>query len=224
MDFLKHIGLFRGLSDEDYDYLYQYAEVIVFEKDELIFKKGERAEHLFVVRKGFVKLSNIRKGTLKEEIVCLIKPNEFYCLAPLLSRELLHIDAWAIEHSEVLKIPKKTIVELIERSHIFSKNVISFLAGQECNLCEEVCDLSLSTTKERLAKYLLKEFKKHQEPGALSIPMNQAQLASYLGTVRETVSRDLGALKKARVIETKKGKITLIDADELVQIANGGQS
>ena len=222
-DFLSKIDLFRGLSQEDYEFLYQQSDVIHFDKHQQIFRKGDSAECLYVLRSGMVKLYNLRKGTGKEEIVCLIKPLEFYCLAPLLSRELLHIHAMALESSETLRIPKKTLEVLIERSHQFSKNVIQNLAGKECDLCEEVCDLSLSTTKERLAKYLLEEFQKHQKTGALTLSLNQAQLASYLGTVRETVSRDLGSLKKARVIESKKGKISLLNPDELVQIANGGQ-
>src|SRR5690606_11400972 len=103
----------------------------------------------------------------------------------------------------------------VDQSHAFSKKIILYLAGKECDLCEEVCDLSLSTTKERLAKYLLKHFNNAEESRFFDLPLKQSELASHVGTVRETLSRDLADLKKAHIIETKKSSVRVIDYEEL---------
>jgi CRP-like cAMP-binding protein len=217
-EFLSKISLFSHLSPQEYSFLEREATVKDFKKSELICEAGDSTEYLFLLQSGSVKLYNKKGG--KQEIVCLIQPNEFFCLAPLLTRPTHHINAKAMGDSTVVTIPKSAITHLIDQSHEFAKRVIKFLACKECDLCEEVCDLSLSTTKERLAKYLLKEFKKNPERQSFSLPINQSQLASHLGTVRETLSRDLSDLRKARVIESRAGKVKVIKPDELLQIAS----
>lgn len=218
--FLEKIALFKNLKPGEYSFLAKRIESKHFKKDEVIFKKNDEAKNLYLVKQGQVKLYNLRKGTGKEEIVCVIRPGGNFCLAPLLSREKLHINAKALFETEVAVISKSVLQELIDASHQFSKNIITSLAGKECDLCEEVCDLSLSTTKERLAKYLVGEFEKLGGKKKLRLGLKQGQLASHLGTVRETLSRDMASLKKSKVIDHRKGTIALLDEGELIQIAN----
>src|SRR5690606_15248140 len=168
------------------------------------------------------KLYNIRSGSNKEEIVCLIPPNGHFCLAPLMSREISHINAKALQDCKLIAIPRTTIEQLVDQSHAFSKNVIKSLAGKECDLCEQVCDLSLTSPKERLAKYLVDQFQLSGKP-SFKLPIRQNELASHLGTVRENLSRNLAALKKARIIEMKAGMIKILDVRELKNIADRKQ-
>lgn len=219
--FFSQIPLFQDLSPSDLNTLQESAMLKNFAKNDVIFTSGDESQFLYILKKGVVKLYNIRKGTSKEEIVCLIRPGGFFCLSPLLTREVLHINARAVKDSEAIVIPKKSIQDLISSSHPFAQRVISFLACTDCNLCERVCDLSLSTTKERLAKYLLKEYESSQRANSFPLSLNQSQLASYLGTVRETLSRDLAALKKAHVLAMRKGKISVMNPKELALIARG---
>lgn len=190
-------------------------------KGKLIFKAGELANFLYFIKKGSVKLFRNRKGSEKEEIVCVIREGGHFCLAPLLTDAREHMNAGAIEGAEMLAIPKKNLLELVDSSHAFAKNLIHALAGKECRLCQEVCDLSLATTKERLAKYLLSQYEEHGRKPRFHIPLTQSALASYLGTVRETLSRDLGALRKAKVISFTNKKIQVLSSKELSRIAGG---
>lgn len=219
---LQRASLFQNLSEEDYVFLNQHSSQKSFERDELIFTKGTPSEELYLVLTGQVKLFNIRHGSSKEEIVCVINPHGYFCLAPLLSRETLHINAKALEDSEVIALPRVHLEQLIDQSHVFSKNVIRALANKECDLCEQVCDLSLTSPKERLAKYLLEQFQLMGSP-TFELKLRQSELASHLGTVRETLSRHLAALKKARIIEMREGQIRIVNLLELKNIADRKQ-
>lgn len=213
----SEITLFAGISTPDVQSLQKAVITRRAKKHEVIFRKNDPIEYLYLVESGRMKLYNFRKGSEKEETVCIIGAGGYFCLAPLLTQSNFHIHAKALEDSELVLIPKKIILELVERSHTFSKNIIRALAGKECELCEEVCDLSLSTTKERLAKYLLGLF----DPNKKNIPLslNQSELASHLGTVRETLSRDLAGFKKSGIISMKNQKISILKADELAFIS-----
>lgn len=218
--FLTQISLFKNLQKEDYSLLVSDATSKKYKKDSIIFEEGDEAEHLYLVEKGKVKLFRTRKGSEKEEIVCLILPSGFFCLAPLLNQRQFHISAKALEETEMILLKKQSILKLMNESHDFAKNIIQVLAGKECDLCEEVCNLSLATTKERLAKYLLDEYKRNDRK-SFSLPVNQSQLASFLGTVRETLSRDLAGLKKARIIVIKDHRVKIVEPKELTSIASG---
>ena len=216
------ITLFQNLSEKDYDFLSSNTTEESFKRDEVIFTSGTPSKKLYLLLSGQVKLYNIRNGSDKEEIVCLINPFGYFCLAPLLSREISHINAKALEDCEVLAIPRTIIEQLVDQSHAFSKNVIRALAGKECDLCEQICDLSLTSPKERLAKYLLEQSQLAGKP-SFRLSIRQNELASHLGTVRENLSRNLAALKKAHIIEMKEGTIKILDELELKNIADRKQ-
>ncbi|MDP2691294.1 MAG: Crp/Fnr family transcriptional regulator [bacterium] len=217
-DFFSQIDLFSHLTSGDYALLKEHAKLTTVHKGELIFRNGDPSSNLYLLKQGSVKLYNIRRGSEKEEITCLMGTGEVFCLAPLLSREQFHVNAQALEESEMIIIPELAIQALIRQSHPFAQRVIRFLAKKECDLCEEVCDLSLSTTKERLAKYLFREYERNRHADSFPLPLNQSQLASYLGTVRETLSRDLADLKKAHIIKAEKGLISVLNPGELQQV------
>jgi CRP/FNR family transcriptional regulator len=219
---LLHTPLFQNLPENDYAFLSEHSSEKSFKRDEVIFKSGEPAQTLYVVLSGQVKLYNIRSGSNKEEIVCLIHQNGHFCLAPLMSREISHMSAKALEDCDLIAIPRTTIEQLVDQSHTFAKNVIRSLAGKECDLCEQVCDLSLTSPKERLAKYLLEQFQLAGKP-SFKLSIRQNELASHLGTVRENLSRNLAALKKAHIIEMKAGMIKILNELELKNIADRKQ-
>lgn len=215
---LQSHPLFAELSKESLEILEKSAKKMTLKKNTQVFSQGDRCEYLYILTKGQVKLYRSRKGSTKEEIVCVIDPDGYFCLAPLLSRDSFHISAKTLKESELWSIPRETILKLIDLSHEFAKKIISSLAQKECSLCEEVCDLSLSTTKERLAKYLFDLSQNSRKP--FTLPLHQSDLASHLGTVRETLSRDLASLKKARIIKISKGTCEILNTAELSSIAN----
>jgi len=215
---LSSIPIFQGLKDQELAFLTTNATQETLAKDEVVFEVGSPPESLYIVLSGQVKLYNIRKGSTKEEIVCLSGPGHYFCLAPVLSREVMHINAKTIKETDLLVIPKSDLEQLIDQSHTFAKNIIRALAGKECDLCEQVCDLSLTSTKERLAKYLL-DYSRELNKTHFKLPVRQNELASHLGTVRETLSRDFSSLRKAGLIDMSASRIKILDQKGLSQIA-----
>jgi CRP-like cAMP-binding protein len=218
--FLSSISLFSGLEANLLEELGSAAKKRSFIQDEIIFRSGEMADKLHLVTKGVVKLFNSRPGSAKEETVCVIHPGGFFCLAPVINKEELHINAKALQDVESLELSSDLIHDFIERSHPFAKNIIRHLSRKECDLCEEVCNLSLSTTKERLAKYLLDHADPRNISKAFSLRMNQTELASVLGTVRETVSRDLSDLRKSGLISLKQQAVSILNEEELKKLCS----
>jgi CRP/FNR family transcriptional regulator len=56
------------------------------------------------------------------------------------------------------------------------------------------------------------------------LPTTKTQLAAYLGTISETLSRTLSRFKILGLIEVDKGKITIVDPAALHKMAQGNKS
>lgn len=74
--------------------------------------------------------------------------------------------------------------------------------------------LMMEKVEERLMTYLL-DLYKTTESAQVEIPMKMKELASFLGTTPETVSRKLKWLEQEGLIKRNRNKIKLHDKKEL---------
>jgi CRP/FNR family transcriptional regulator len=86
-------------------------------------------------------------------------------------------------------------------------------------------DLSLKEVHSRVAKYLLdlflKQAKETENFVEIGPDLTRSQLASRLGTVRETLSKTLGKMKAKGIIDIQKSKILILNREALEKIAAG---
>ena len=96
------------------------------------------------------------------------------------------------------------------------------------HLTKQLEDLSLKEVSARLARYILERC--HEAHGKVArglyceLPTTKTQLAAYLGTISETLSRTLSRFKSLGLIEVDKGKITIVDPIALEKMAQGSKS
>jgi CRP/FNR family transcriptional regulator len=74
----------------------------------------------------------------------------------------------------------------------------------------------------RLARYLLREVEaggaENEERPVLTLPLAKGSVASYLGTVHETLSRTFARLIREEVIAVDGRRITILDRDQLERL------
>ncbi|MGE3278230.1 MAG: Crp/Fnr family transcriptional regulator [Candidatus Altimarinota bacterium] len=218
--FLQTLPIFKGLKENDYSLLEKNTQLLPFSKHEVFFKKGDPVTRFFVLRQGKVKLFEDRKLTQREEIISVVSEGDCFDLSSLF-HDHHRISAQALDEGEAGIFEIGFLQKFLKSSHPFSLNIAKLLSQKTAELIEDLTDLSLSSTKERLAKFLIREHEIQKRPSSFKLPLNQSQLASHLGTVREIVSRDLASLRKSKVIDSKQGEISVLDEAELKKIAEG---
>lgn len=82
---------------------------------------------------------------------------------------------------------------------------------------EQTQFLTMEKIEERLATYLL-DLAKAEESSQVKIPMKIKELAAFLGTTPETLSRKLKSLERAQLIKREKQTIQLLDYEGLEEI------
>jgi CRP-like cAMP-binding protein len=113
---LKQIVMLRYLSDEMLEKLVPITNLLHFDKRELIFRQGDKAEHFYMLKEGKVILE--QRITDKIAVsVSAINPGDSFGLSAILDGEEYSIDAVCAEPCQVFTLRDKEIRTLFEEDH-----------------------------------------------------------------------------------------------------------
>jgi len=210
---LREVPLFSELSVADFRQIMALSNLIKVKKNDFIFHEGDKFKGLYVVIKGSVKIFKIsREG--KEYILHFISPPNIFGDVPLFTGGDCPADVQSLEDSTLLFVPKNEFLNLLQNNSDLSIKIMSGFAARLKSLSIKAADLSLSEVINRLAGYLVEEIEKSgtgnlPEP-FIKLSISIASLASYLGTISETISRAMKKLKDSNIIRIH-GKIIFIE-------------
>jgi len=220
---LRDIPLFSELSIEQLRKISSFSKIKRFTKNEIIFNENNAYVGFYILLKGTVKVYKISsKG--KESVVHIIKPLAAFADIPLFEGGNYPVSAEALEESLALLIPKEQFLELIHNEPEISLKMLAGFAKRLKSLINQLEDISSNEVPNRLAKYLLREIKisgteNLPEPFIkLSVP--KSTVASYIGTITETLSRVFKKLQNEKIIRVSGKKIFITDLKKLKNLAN----
>jgi CRP/FNR family transcriptional regulator, dissimilatory nitrate respiration regulator len=228
---LKNMFLFSELNQDDLETVKKIARIKNFQKGDIIFFDTEPYLGFYVVIKGMVKIYKISKDG-REHIVHLVDKLNTFAEVPLFENagEILEKDfsypanAMAIEdNTEVMLMPARPFIQLIESSPKLSMRMISGFAKRLRHLNNHIETITLKDVTKRVAGYLLNEYKRNikktnqppEKQNIISLKISKNDLASYLGTILETLSRTFKKLQDENVIEVEGKNIKITDFKKL---------
>jgi len=214
---LKNVNMFSELSESELKKIYSLSSIKTYGRGEMIFFDTEPYSGFYIVLQGSVKIFKITKDG-KEHIVHFIYPFNTFAEVPLFDqydkivKDEFRYPANSMsmeDNTKLILIRSSVFYELIEKNKSICMKIISGLAKKLRHLNSHIESLSLDVPR-RLAKYLLDEFKKTNNNSInkpfIELPISKHDLASYLGTIDETLSRTLKKFQDEKIIEVK-GKI-----------------
>jgi CRP-like cAMP-binding protein len=216
---LRGIQYFRALPSVDLRRLVDCAVVRDVRRGARVFEEGARAEGLVVVMEGRVRLVRRSRGG-REQVLHAEGPGATLGEVPLLDGGGYVATAVAAEPSRLLYLPRDVILDTCRRHPDVALGIIHVLARRVRTFAGLVEELSLKNLTTRLAGFLLAE-SAAANASTFTLAVTRDEIATRLGTVRELVSRSLGRLRAAGVVEVAGRRVTIRDARRLSAIANG---
>ena len=219
---LREIPLFSELSIEQLRNISSISKLKRFNKNDRIFNENDIYLGFYILLKGSVKVYKITSSG-KESVVHIVKPFTVFADIPLFEGTNYPVSADALEECLALLIPKEKFLELIKSEPEISLKMLGGFAKRLKSLVAQLEDLSSLEVLNRLAKYILKEIKTAgtealAEPSVkLSVP--KSTIASYLGTITETLSRSLKKLQNDNIIRVKGKTVFVCDLKKLKDLA-----
>lgn len=193
-----------------------------FKKKEAIFRENDFANYLYFIIEGKVKcLKTDEYG--KELVTDIYHPGDFIGYMTLLEDGDYNETAIAMENTEVAIIPKQDFLSLLHKNRDVASQFIKMLAGNVLEKESRLLQLAYAPVRERVADALLKVIVKEEyvEGTHYKLKISREDLASIVGTAKESLIRMLSEMKKEGLIESEGQTITILNAEGLKRAASG---
>lgn len=127
----------------------------------------------------------------------------------------------ALRPTRALVVPPEPFLEAATRAPVVCRRLLALLAGRMRELSVRMAELSLMTTRQRVAALLLRDARPRagSEVLVISPPPQQHVLAARIGARRESVSREIAAFERDGLIALERGALAITDPKRLAAIA-----
>jgi CRP/FNR family transcriptional regulator len=217
---LRRVPLFAELEEADLDRLAGLSRVLALRRKETVFREGESYEGMFVVLEGLaVVFKQSEDGRMLILHVC--RPGDSFAEAPLFDGPNAAYAAHArvTRDSEVLFLPKDRFAPFLKQHPEVAWEMLKGFADRVKELTLQLEGVTLREVAARLARYLLREADADRAAAdakpTLTLPLAKGSLASYLGTVHETLSRTFARLIREEIVAVEGSKVTILDLARL---------
>jgi CRP/FNR family cyclic AMP-dependent transcriptional regulator len=181
--------------------------IAAFSKSQIIFVQGDSADSVFYIQKGKVKLSVVAKGG-KEATIAVLNEGDFFGEGCCLTAQLLRMcSATAVIDCSVMRIDKKSMMDVLHREHAFSDMFVAYLLTRNIRYEADLVDHLFNSSEKRLARVLLllAQFGKDGKP-EVSIPkISQETLAEMVGTTRGRINFFMNKFRQLGFIDYHAG-------------------
>lgn len=128
----------------------------------------------------------------------------------------VHISS--IEDSEIIQVDSNTVKNIIDQNIKFELFAYKTAAERFSDVMWAMQQILFMSFDKRLAIFLLDESSK---TGSDSIRITHEEIAKYLGSAREVVSRMLKYFSEENYVELSRGKIKIMDRKKLLSLTQG---
>jgi len=172
-------------------------KIAAFSKKQTIFVQGDSADAVFYIQKGKVRLTVVSKNG-KEATIGILHEDSFFGEGCLTGQTLRLGSATAMTDCTVMRIEKKSMVEVLHREHEFSDMFVAYLLARNVRYEEDLVDQLFNSSEKRLARVLLllAQFGKDGKPEVAIPKISQETLAEMVGTTRSRVSFFMNKFRK----------------------------
>ncbi|MFA5928247.1 MAG: Crp/Fnr family transcriptional regulator [Candidatus Margulisiibacteriota bacterium] len=192
----------------------ELGQIKTFAKDEYLFSAGDKALGFYYVIRGQIRVYHLDEEA-KEVEVARFGPGDILGEAVVFGGEVYPVFAAAIKNSKVLYFSKRTVLDSLDNRKI-SAFFIQLLAQKCIVLNQRIESLFLKTVRQRLIQYLLSKCA-GQGKYTIVLDIKKVELARYLGTISETMSRNLHDLQAEGLITVKGKTIVIHDSVKMHQ-------
>lgn len=196
---ISKVPIFNHLEPAEMREIMSKSRQMIFKKGEIIYHQGDPLEYLYIVHRGRVKIYHLFESG-KEQLLRILEPGEFMGELALFTEKVIDSYAEAIEDAEICAIHRNDIQDSMKDYPAIPLKILSEFSNRLEETEYLVGQLSSRDVETRTASYLVK-LAEERNTLDIVLPMSKKDLASYLGTTQETISRRLSSFQTNGWIE-----------------------
>ena len=214
---LRGSQLFSGFSQEDFSYALDFfgARAARYEKGEFLHRVGSRLSRFGLVLSGRVQvhmddfegnlliMANVTPGKTFGESLCFLE------------REEEPVTISAAEDTRVAWLGTEAVRRFSKdvRDHELRLRFITLVTGRALAMNDRIQILSKRGLRDKLMVFF-SQCAHQYGGGTFTLPLSRADMASYLGTDRSALSRELSRMQAEGNLEYHRNRFRLLRPDE----------
>jgi CRP/FNR family transcriptional regulator len=218
---IGQVWIFSGLQPEEMMAVAERAHRHIFETGQTVFRQGDPAKSIFLIKSGSIKLSRVMEnGT--EVIMDIRKPGD--CLGEYILNDLERdytypVSAWCLDRVVTCSFTRQAFENLVLKVPAIALKIIKTMAGRIATLTERISAMSQIHLEEKIYAVLMNVAREHghkrsEDSYALDLQLTHEDLGFLVGAHRVSVTRIMKRLKESGRI-FNDGKLLVITGTDL---------
>ena len=211
---IRQVDFGRDLSDELLFQLATISTAFDYRRRRFVYRAGDAADSLYVIAHGRVKLCRIEAETQREAVIDILSAGSLFGESALYSVAGLRENcAVAYETSRVLRLPVGDFQGGMAENRSLYDYTFRLIGQRLVHAERRVTDFALDAIPARLDKLLVEYSNRYgvlESDGVLiDIPLPHREIASIVGSTRESITVRLNAMRREGIIDFVNRKILI---------------
>jgi CRP/FNR family cyclic AMP-dependent transcriptional regulator len=203
----------KELNDTQLSELLAQAKLRRFERDEVIYHRGDPARDLHVVVEGSVKL--VREDVEGREVLLWVLERGGVLGQQAIFGRSRPTTAIATTDAVTIQLLGETCARMLERNPRILYRAFEMFEARVEKLTQALEDVMLLDVPSRIAKYLLDSETSVGQPDPHALTLTQDELAAAVGSTRVTVNKVLADFEHRGLIRVARRHIDVLAPDRL---------
>jgi CRP-like cAMP-binding protein len=214
-------SLLAGCEPVELSEIVARGTVRSFKPGHSIMTQGDPGDTLHIVLKGLARVSMVAANG-REIVLDFAEPGHVLGEIAFLDGGERTASVEAIEPVETLCLTHSAFSEIIGKHHGLALRLLKAMALRLRQNNAVIEADRAYTSGPRLARFLLRLMMAGKENGGeaqLKIALSQGELGNFAGMSREQINRQLSSWSEGGIVAMKSGRVTVLDREALVDIA-----
>jgi CRP-like cAMP-binding protein len=218
--YLKRCDLFERLSPKELERVESLCRAKSLPRNTPIYLPIDDAQSVFLLASGRVKICH---GTPdgKQAILAFVEPGELFGELAVFDAGAREEYAETVEPSTVVMIPREELQRLIQDHPVVSMNLTRMMGLRRRRIERRLKNLLFLSNRDRLTHLLLELAEQYGDRNGdgvqLRIRLSHQDLASIIGSTRETVTGVLGEMQAEGLVSVGRRKILIRRPERLAE-------
>lgn len=212
------VPIFNHLDEESMAKIATKAHHRDLSRGEYLYQAADEDNSVYIVHKGQVRIFHLSESG-KEQLIRVLNPGDFTGEWTIFSSDTYHENyAEATRNTQICAINRDDLLELLKKYPEISMKIMSSMSERLSQSEKQTASVATESVSNRIIYYLEDLAGVDAEDEVkVTLPMTRKDLASYLGTTPETLSRRFKDLENRGLInQLPKNTIHIPSIEELL--------
>ena len=189
-------------------------------KGDFLFREDTKAESIYMIRVGAIKVCHPDSKTALNHYF----PGDIVGVgAAFINQGRHHLNAQALDDTLVCELPWNQFTQHTRHDPELALRISELVSTEVNQGYERIIVMSKKRPLSRIAAFIVSYSTRMQRMGLsqteFNFPISISELAIYLGLARETVSRQLSAIREQGIVDIRGKRLRIRSAEGLAELA-----